>query len=70
MIAPQTPPLSVLIAAEAMAGADVAAQRLGSVAAIEANHIVRAHRLPNRDSWGSDFLRLGRLPKLTKRSMC
>jgi hypothetical protein len=40
MIAPQTPPLPVLIPVQAVAGTDVPSQRLAPVAAIETDHIV------------------------------
>ena len=69
MIAQQPPPPPIFVAGEAVATADVAAQRLAAVAAIETNHVVVAYRLSHRHGRITDFLRLGRLPKSTERSM-
>jgi hypothetical protein len=69
MIAPQPPPLPVFIPVQAMADADMPSQHLAAVAAIETNHVVMAYRLSHRHGGITDFLRLGRLPKLTERPM-
>jgi hypothetical protein len=69
MIAPQSPPPQVLISAEAVLAVDVPSQRLPSVAAIEANHILLAHGTPHRHSRGQDLLRLNGLSKLAESLM-
>jgi hypothetical protein len=47
----------------------VAAKHLGAIAAIEADHIVVAHRLANRDSRGECFFGRRLLSKLTETSV-
>jgi hypothetical protein len=69
MVPPQSPSLAVLIPAQAMLSRDMPTQGLAPVAAIEANHILMAYRLPHRDSRSENFLGLSVLSKLTKRSM-
>ena len=49
-----------------MLAADVAAEGFSPIAAIEANHIVVAYRLANRDSGGKGFFGKGLLPEPAK----
>ena len=66
MVAPQSPSLAVVIPAQAMLSRDMPTQSLGPVAAIEANHVFVANRLPHRHSRGGNFLSLKGPSKLTK----
>jgi hypothetical protein len=65
MIAPQPPPPPIFVSLQAMADADMAAQHLALVAAIETNYIVMAYRLSHRHGGSSDLFRLAPLAKLT-----
>ena len=69
MIAPQPPPLPVFLMAQTVPGADMSSQRLSPVAAIKANHIVPVHGTTHRYSRRENFLRFGRLSKMTDRLM-
>ena len=69
MGAPQPPPLAVFISAQTVSGEDMPSQRLPSVAAIETNHIVPVDGPSHRHSRSANFIWLGRLSKLTDRSM-
>ena len=69
MIAQQPPPPSIFISVQAMAGADMAAQGLALVAAIETNHVVTAHRLSHRHGRCAHHFRFSRLSKLTDSPM-
>jgi hypothetical protein len=69
MIAPQSPPPQVLIAAQTVARGDVPSQRLPSVAAVQTDHKVLAHGTSYRHSRGQDLLKLDGLSKLTERLM-
>ena len=69
MIIPQAPTPQVFVPAQAMLNADMPSQHFPPVAAIKANHILVAHRLPYRYSRCQNFLGLSGLPKLTKGSM-
>jgi hypothetical protein len=69
MIGPQSPASPIFISAHAVSAADVAAEGFSAIATIEANHIVVAHALANRDSRSKCFF-AKRLPsKLTEASM-
>ena len=48
MVAPQTPALPIFIPGQAVAHADMAAERLAPVAAIQADHPILTHRSPHR----------------------
>src|SRR5215467_3934439 len=61
MIRPQTPASPIFLPAQAVPAADVAAKGFSPIAAIEANHIVVAHGLANRDSGGECFFGNGLL---------
>jgi hypothetical protein len=69
MIPPQTPTLQIFIRAQTMLFADMPTQHFRSKAAIKANHIVVAYRLPYRDNRSGNFLGLIWPSKLRKRSM-
>jgi hypothetical protein len=69
MIASQPPSLPVFIPGEAVANADVPSQCLAAIAAIEANHVVMAYRLPDRHSRSQNLRWLNLLSKLTERPM-
>jgi hypothetical protein len=69
MIVPQAPPLPVFIPGEAVAAAEMAAQRLATTAAIETSHIVVPHRSPHRHSRSQNLCWLNLLSKLTERPM-
>jgi hypothetical protein len=69
MVVPQSPSLAVVIPAQAMLSRDMPTQGLGPVAAIEANHVFVANRLPHRHSRSEDFLGLIWPSKLRKRSV-
>ena len=65
----QPPAPQILIPAQAVSAADVAAKGFPPVAAIEANHIVGTHRLPHRDSRGECFFGKRLLPEPAKASV-
>jgi hypothetical protein len=69
MIAPQPPPSPIFISVQAVTDANVTAERLAAVAAIQTNHIVMAYRLPYRD--GRSQRHLGRIgpSNVSQRSM-
>ena len=69
MVSPQSPSLQIFIRVQTMPCTDMPTQHRGSVAAIEANHIVLAYRLPHRNGRSANFLGFRPLSKLTKRSM-
>jgi hypothetical protein len=69
MIAPQSPALQVLIAAQSVLAVDVPSQRLPSVAAIQTNHILMAHGTSYRHSRGQDLHGLNGLSKLAESLM-
>ena len=69
MILPQPPALQIFIRAQAVSAADMAAKGFPPIAAIQADHIVLAHRLPYRDSRSQNLFRLNLLSKLTERPM-
>ena len=50
MIASQSPPPSIFVSGQAVADSEVSSQSLSTIAAIETNHVVMAHRLPDRHS--------------------
>src|SRR5215469_2157350 len=52
MVGPQSPASPIFLPAQAVSAANVAAEGFSPIAAIEANHIVVAYRLANRDSRG------------------
>jgi hypothetical protein len=66
MIVPQAPPLPVFVSVQAVAYADMAAQSLAAVAAIETNHVVMAYRLPDRDRGSQNLCWLNLLSKLAE----
>jgi hypothetical protein len=66
MIAPQPPPLPILIPGQAVADTDMPSQRLAAIAAVKTRHIVVANRLPYRDSRSQNLWWLNLLPKLTE----
>ena len=67
MIASQLPPPSVFIRAQAMASADVAAECLAPIAAIQANHVILMNGSPYRHGGNQNFLCLNGLSELTQR---
>ena len=67
MIASQPPPPSVFIRAQAMASADVAAECLAPIAAIQANHVILMNGSPYRHGGNQNFLCLNGLSELTQR---
>jgi hypothetical protein len=69
MIWLQSPAPQILIPAQAVPSADVAAQGFPAVAAIQADHVVGTHRLAHRDSGGQHFFDRGLSSKLTKASV-
>jgi hypothetical protein len=69
MIAPQSPPLQVLISAQSMLAVDVPSQRLPSVAAVQTNHVFLMNGPPYRHSGSPNFLGLNGLSKLAERLM-
>src|SRR5215472_7324301 len=69
MIPPQPPSRQIFIRAQPMLCVDMPTQRFPSEAAVEANHILVADRLPYRNSRSVNFLRLKWRSKLTKCSM-
>jgi hypothetical protein len=64
-----SPSLQIFIRVQTMPCTDMPTQHRGSVAAIEADHIVLAYRLPHRNGRSANFLGFRPLSKLTKRSM-
>src|SRR5215469_7016634 len=66
MVGPQSPASPIFVPAQAVSAANVAAEGFSPIAAIEANHIVVAYRLANRDSRGECFFGRGLLSKLTE----
>jgi len=69
MVGPQSPASPTFIPAQAVSAADVAANGFSPIAAIEANHIVAAYGLANRDSSGECFFGKGLLPEPAKASV-
>jgi hypothetical protein len=69
MIWLQSPAPQILIPAQAVPSADVAAQGFPAVAAIQADHVVGTHRLAHRDSGGQHFFDRRLSSKLTKASV-
>jgi hypothetical protein len=69
MIPPQSPALQILIRAQTMLLGYMPTQHFRSKAAIKANYIVLAYRLPYRDKRSGNFLWLIWLSKLVKGSM-
>ena len=65
----QPPAPQILIPAQAVSAADVAAKGFPPVAAIEANHIVVPHGLAHRDSGGEHFFDRSLSSKLAKASV-
>src|SRR5215813_10576259 len=65
MIPPQPPSRQIFIRAQPMLCVDMPTQRFPSEAAVEANHILVADRLPYRNSRSVNFLRLRWRSKLT-----
>src|SRR5215469_15656619 len=66
MVGPQSPASPIFLPAQAVSAANVAAKRFSAIAAIEANHIVVAYRLANRDSRGECFFGKGLLTEPAK----
>src|SRR5215472_11221998 len=69
MVGPQSPASPIFLPAQAVSAANVAAEGFSPIAAIEANHIVVAYRLANRDSRGECFFGKGLLPEPAKASV-
>ena len=69
MIAPQSPPLQVLISAQSMLAVDVPSQRLPSVAAVQTNHVFLMNGPPYWHSGSPNLLGLNGLSKLAERLM-
>jgi len=67
MIAPQPPPLPIVISTQSVPGRDVPSQHLPPVAAIETNHIVPVDGPSHRNGGNKNLVWLGRLSKLTDR---
>jgi hypothetical protein len=65
MIASQAPSLPVFVTGEAVAGADVAAQCLGSITAIKAHDIISMYGSSHRHRRNPHLLGFWRLSKLT-----
>jgi hypothetical protein len=69
MVFPQSPSLQIFVRGETMPCTDMPTYHLGPVAAIEADYIVVAHRLPYRHSRSQNFFGLTWPSKPSKRSM-
>jgi hypothetical protein len=69
MVGPQSPASPIFLPAQAVSAADVAAEGFSPIAAIEANHIVVAYGLANRDSRGECLVGKRLLSKLTEASV-
>ena len=65
----QSPAVQIVVPTQSMPCCDMPVQGLTRVAAIQANHIVVAHRLPHRHRGTENFLGLNGLCKLTEGSM-
>src|SRR5262249_59283798 len=69
MIAPQPPPLPIIISTQSVPGRDVPSQHLPPVAAIETNHIVPVDGPSHRNGGNKNLVWLGRLSKLNDRPL-
>ena len=66
MIGLQSPAFQIFIPAQAMSAANVAAEGLTSMTAIQANHVVVTNRLAHRNGGGQHFFDRSLPSKLTK----
>jgi hypothetical protein len=69
MVRLQSPASQIFRPAQTVSAADVAAEGFSPMAAIEANHIIVAYGLANRDSRGECFFGKGLLPEPAKASV-